>query len=62
MDTHFLGVGVNVRCFSVLYSDRETGLNQKLEEVQAQIAVLAPFYCLSSLFVDVGCCALLILS
>lgn len=41
--------------------DRETRLNRKLEEVQAQIAVLAPFYCLSSLFVGVGCCALLIL-
>lgn len=34
----------------------------KLEDVQAQIAVLAPFYCFSSLFVGGGCCALLMLS
>lgn len=33
-----------------------------MEEVQAQIAVLAPFYSLSSLFVGVGCSALVILS
>lgn len=71
MDTHFLGVGRKpsfcpwFERFSWVVKrecDTDTRLNRKLEEVQAQIAVLAPFYSLSSLFVGVGCSALVILS